>query len=402
MANTRTVVEILNTSLAKIAEVKNLYPITQQGMLLRYSQELSDYGKCMFRVSTKDPLWTTYGDIFVPHQYHVRIKRGGTVVFQGAIIDNKSRNKNYVEINAAEYEFYLDKIRIKRNTSAPASWTAQYGTDGGWVNYRNFETGTMAAAVTAIINETIAGFGTQHVLGAMTLGTIETPDYPNNFVTSATIPVPMTGPWTFTSDVALQFDYHSVKYVLQAFGAYTNADFEITKDLVFNFKSFIGSNRQYELTFQYGTFGNIVDYDVPRFGGRMANDVMGIAVDDNGNVLHVSEVDTTSITTYGLMQDTKNFTDVKNENILRARLVEELKFIKTPNDSSVNIVLNEKSYPLGQYGIGDIVTVKIKDHIIDFNQPRRIVGITVNLHSTGREMVTIQTNKPKEGQYGTV
>jgi hypothetical protein len=398
MSNTRTVVEILNSSLAKIAEVKNLYPITQQGMLLRYSQELSDYGKCMFRVSTKDPLWTTYGDIFVPHQYHVRIKRGTTTVWQGAIIDNKTRNKNYVEVNAAEYEFYLDKKRIKQNTTAPASWDG--GTDEGWKNYRNFESGTMATAVTAVVNEAIAGWGSQHILGAMTIGTVESPNYPKNFVDTNN--VPMTGAWSFTSDIALQFDYHSVKYVLQAFGGYTGADFEITKDLVFNFKKFIGSNRQYELTFQYGTFGNIVDYDVPRLGGRMANDVMGIAVDDNGNVLHVSERDNTSIATYGLMEDTRAFTDVKSDNIMRARLTEELQFIKTPNDSAVNIVLNEKSYPLGQYGIGDIVTVKIKDHIIDYNQPRRIVGITVNLHNTGREMVTLQTNKPREDQYGTV
>lgn len=398
MANTRTVVEILNSSLEKIAEIKNLYPITQQGMLLRYSDELSDYGKCMFRVSTKDLLWTTYGDIFVPHQYHVRIKRGTATVWQGAIIDNKSRNKNYVEVNAAQYEFYFDKKRIKQNTAAPTSWDG--GTDEGWKNYRNFESGTMATAVTNVVTEAIAGWGGQHILGAMTLGTIENPDYPNNFVNTSTPPIPLTGEWSFTSDIALQFDYHSVKYVLQAFGAYTSADFEITKDLVFNFKRFIGNNRQYELTFQYGTHGNIVDYDVPRLGGRMTNDLMGIAVDDNGNVLHLSERDSTSINTYGLMEDTKAFTDVKSDNIMRARLNEELKFIKTPDDSVVNIVLNENGYPLGQYGIGDIVTVKIKDHVIDFNQPRRIVGITVNLHSTGREMVTIQTNKPREGQYG--
>ena len=396
MANTRTVIEILNSSRQKIAEVKNPYPLTQKGMILRYSHELSDYGQCTFRVSTKDPILSTQGDILIPHQYHIRIKRGTTVVWQGAIVDNKTRNRNYVEVNGAEYEFYLDKKRINQNTTAPTSWDG--GTDTGWKNYRNFETGTMSTAVTSIMNQTIAGYGAQHILGGMTLGTIENPDYPNYFLDSADFK--LSGAWSFTADVALQFDYHSVKYVLQAFGAYTNADFEITKDLVFNFKKFIGDNRQYDVIFQYGTFGNIVDYDVPRLGKRMTNDLMGIAVDDNGNVLHVSERDSTSINTYGLMEDSTAYTDVKNENILRARLNEELRFIKTPDDSVVNIVLNEKSYPLGQYGIGDIVTVKIKDHVIDFNQPRRIVGITVNLHNTGREMVTIQTNKPREGQYG--
>lgn len=397
MANTRTYVEILDHDLNKVVEVRNLYPLNNGGMILRYSKELSDYGQCTFRVSTKDPLWNDVGDVFVPHQYHVRIKRGTTAVWQGAIIDNKSRNKNYVEVNAAEYEFYLDKKRINQNTSAPTSWDG--GTDEGWRNYRNFESGTMATAVTSIVNEAIAGYGSQHILGSMTIGTVENPDYPNNFVDPTTGNA-LTGEWNFSSDIALQFDYHSVKYVLQAFGAYTNADFEITSDLVFNFKKFIGNNRQYDVTFQYGTFGNIVDYDVPRFGGRMANDVAGIAVDDDGNVLHVTERDSASINTYGLMEDTKSFTDVKSNNILRARLTEELKFIKTPDDSIVNLVLNENSYPLGQYGLGDIVTVRIKDHVIDFFQPRRIVGITVNLHNTGREMITVQTNKPREGQYG--
>jgi ribosomal protein L21E len=74
---------------------------------------------------------------------------------------------------------------------------------------------------------------------------------------------------------------------------------------------------------------------------------------------------------------------------------EELQFLKSPDDSPVNVLLNEKAYPLGQYGIGDIVTVKIRDNIIDYEQARRIVGITVTVHNTGREMVVLQTNLPK-------
>lgn len=397
MARTRTTVQILNRSLTVVAVVKNFYPITQDGKILRYSQELSDYGKCLFRISTKDPLWALYGDVFVPHQYHIRILRGTTIVWAGAIVDNNHRNKNYVEVNGAEYEFYFSKKRIRQNASQPASWDG--GTDTGWKNYRNFETGTMGDAARAVVTEAITDWGSQHILGTMTIGTIENPDYPSNFVTG-TPELPLTGPWIFTSDIALQFDYHDINYVLKAFGAYTNADFEVTKDLQFNFKKFLGNNRQYELTFAYGTQGNIVDYDIPRLGSRMTNDMMGIAVNDDGNVLHVDERDADSILTYGLMEDSTAFTDVKSENIMRARLNEELKFIKTPDDSVVNLVVNENAYPLGQYDIGDIVTAKIKDHLIDFNQPRRIVGITVNLHNTGRELTTLQTNRPKDGQYG--
>lgn len=124
IVNTRTVIEILNNSLNKVAEVKAPYPINQRGMILRYSKELSDYGLCMFRVSTKDPMLTQFGDILQPHAYHVRIRRGGTVVWSGAIIDNTERNKNYIEVRAAEYDFYLDKILIRRDSVAELASTA--------------------------------------------------------------------------------------------------------------------------------------------------------------------------------------------------------------------------------------------------------------------------------------
>ena len=76
MAHVKTTVEVLNRSLVKLAEIKNLYPIDKQGNILRYSKELSDYGLCTFRVSTKDTAWTSLGDILVPHRYNIRIKRG--------------------------------------------------------------------------------------------------------------------------------------------------------------------------------------------------------------------------------------------------------------------------------------------------------------------------------------
>src|SRR5215471_18455328 len=94
----RTVVQILDKSLNKVAEIKNLYPINQDGMILRYSKELSDYGKCLFRVRSNDPLFNKLGDILVPHTYNIRIKRDNATVWQGAIIDNSHRTKNYVEV----------------------------------------------------------------------------------------------------------------------------------------------------------------------------------------------------------------------------------------------------------------------------------------------------------------
>lgn len=384
----RTVVEILNRNLAKIAEVKALYPINEQGMVLRYSKELSDYGACTFRIASADPIFDQFGDILVPHKYHVRLKRAGVVVWQGAIVDNPRRNKTFIEVKAHEYEYYLDKILVSRTSES---------TPGSGYHYRTFSTGTMIAAVQTLITEAKTSFGTDHILYDMAVGDLENPNYPSQFSTSSN--VALTGSWNFSADVTLQFDYHSVLYVLKTFGIYGSCDFRFNNDLTLDFKPFIG-NRNNSLVFQYGSRGNIVDYEAPRLGGRMANDITGIAATPDGVILHANKRDEAAIQEYGLLQTVTAYSDVKDKNSLQARLAEELRFLKTPEDSPINVILNEKAYPLGQFDVGDIVTVSVQDNVIDFKLPRRIVGYTVNLHNTGRELTTIQTNKVKDSDLG--
>lgn len=389
MDRPRTVVQILDNDLEVVAELKNLYPLNEKGMILRYTKELSDYGECLFRVSTKDSFLEQFGDVLVPHVNHVRVKRGETIVWSGAIVDNPERNKNFVEVRALEYDYYLDKILIRRDAEVTAG--------DGKNNYRTFSSGTMASAVQTLINNAITDFGSSHPMSGLTIEEIENPNYPQGFKDASG--AALTGGWTFTSYITLQFDYHSVYYVLKAFGVYASADFEISPDLEFTFKPFIG-NKETGITFEYGTQGNIVDYNSPRLGKRMVNDLWAIAADTDGKVLHVNQRDENSIQTYGILQGADAFADVKDLNFLKTRANETLKFTKTPDDSPINITLDEKGYPLGQYNIGDIVTVKIKDHVIDFEAPRRIVGITVNVHNTGREMMYVQTNAPNPRDVG--
>lgn len=390
MAVAKTVVEILNLDLELVCQVKSLYPINRDGYVLRYSKELSDYGKCLFRIATSDPLWNQVGDVTIPHQYHVRVRRDETIVWAGGIVDNTERTRNYVEVVAYEYEFYLDKVLIRRDASTTSG--------DGKENYRTFKSGTMSSAVQTLINNAKADFGSNHPMYGVSIGTIDNPNYPQGFTNANGSP--LTGGWNFSDYITLQFDYHTAYYVLKQFGLYTNCDFEITEDLVFNYQTFIG-RKDTGITFSYGRVGsNIVDYNAPRLGKRMANNIWGIAADDDGKILHVNQVDTTSRNRYGLLQDAMAFTDVKALNFLKTRVNETLQFTTTFNDSPLNVVLDEKGYPLGQYGIGDIVTVKIKDHVIDYNAPRRIVGITVNLHNTGREMTTLQTNAPRAADVG--
>lgn len=393
----RTTVDILNSALEKVAEIKNLYPLNRDGMVLRYSKELSDYGKCTFRVRKDDSLFTTYGDILIPHRYHIRIRRGGVVVWQGAIVDNPSRNRNYIEVRGAEYLYYLDKVLIKRTSAVGFGGTAPSSDIGK--HYRIFSSGTMATAVSTIVTEAIASFGSSHILSDLTVGTVDNPNYPKNFTTGAG--AALTGAWSFSNDVVLQFDYHSVLYVLKQFGIYASADFEVTDALVFNFRSFLG-NKAHSTTFLYSTTGNIVDYDLPRLGSRVVNDLIGIGTTPTGTVLHAHKTDETSKLDYGLLQGASAFSDVKDNNALGVRLSEELRLTSSPTVSPVNLLLNERVYPVGVFGVGDIVNVEIKDGAIDYQAPRRIVGYTVNLHDTGRELTTIQTNAPRDEDIGGV
>lgn len=392
---TTTIVEILDSSLERVAQIKNLYPINRDGMVLRYSKELSDYGKCTFRVRKDDPVFTQYGDIVEPHKYHVRIRRAGTTVWQGAIVDNPSRNKHYIEVKAAEYLFYLDKVLVKRTSAVSFGGIAP--SDDIGLHYRIFSSGTMATAVSTMITEAAAAFGSGHILSSLTAGTIENPDYPKNFIDSSGDE--LTGSWSFSSDVVLQYDYHSVLYVLKQFGIYASADFEISDSLAFNFKSFLGNKTQ-ATTFLYSTTGNIVDYDLPRYGSRAVNDLVGIATTPEGVILHANKTDEASKGRYGLLQGGTAFTDVKDNNALNVRLAEELRLTSSPTVSPINLILNEKVYPSGVFGPGDIVTVKIKDGAIDYTAPRRVVGYTVNLHHTGRELTSLQTNAPRDEDIG--
>lgn len=394
MSKVETRIEILDSDLNLVTWLKS--PVAMGGgTILKYTKELSDYGTCTFRVSSYDTIFTDIGDIFKPHQYHVRIVRNGATVWQGAIIDNPKRTKDFIEVMAAEYVWYLNKILISRSSNNPATGRAD-------AVYRIFSSGTMATAVTAIMNETIAKWSnTNHALKSISLGTVENPNYPPN-MTNANGDA-LTGGWTFgdgATSPQLQFDFHSVMYVMKSFGAYTYADFNIDSNMRFNFKKFMGSDHHYDVNFVYSKHGNAVDFNVTRLGERMTNDLWGIAVDINGQILHVEQTDEPSKKTNGMLEQVAAYSDIKDKGTLNARIQAEMPLISTPDASADTFVLSEKAYPLGVYDVGDIITAKV-DHIaIQYNAIKRIVGISVSVNDTGREITNVQLNTPLPFQYG--
>lgn len=462
-------------SLTKIAEVKNPMQLSAAGNILVFTKELSDFGQCQFRVSAYDQMLKQYGDIFQPHQYHVRIRRNGQEVWHGAIIDNKKRTKEYIDVICAEYEWYLSKVLLNRSslnpvltgpTQAVTSFSMSgtnatigfsgfpagsaplvngsvaltgftpsqlnvspaqiFAISGNQIQvsmglgpysaskkgsvifsdgiYRIFYTGFMSDAVTKVIQETIANIGTQGVLGGMTVGTIQNPNYPPN--TTDANGNALTGAWNFVpTTFQLQFDYQNVLKVMQMFGTYTFADFYIDNNLVFNFLNFQGRDKQNSCQFTFTQASgqaqnNIIDYNLPRLGQQTVNSLSGIATDDNGNVLHVQQSDQASIDTNGLLEGVAAYADISNTGLLSARIAAELPLVSEPTTLAATVVLNETtSLPLGVWDVGDIVGINIKNNGVSFNAPMRIVGASCAVHSTGREFTTVQTNTPLPWQF---
>lgn len=373
-------VEILDTSRDFKAVVRNLVPLDNEGNFLKYGKKLSDWGTCRFRIGTKDPIFDSEGDIVQPYQNHVRIKRHGVIVWQGVIVDNPRRNKLFIEVEARTYLYLLSRTLIRHDTASASD-----------ANYRTFKTGTMASNISTILTQAKADMGLP--LTDMTTGAIENPNYPSGYIDDAG--TALTGAWSFTKNFQLKFSYNDVLYVLNAFGMYSNSDFELTDDLVFNFKKFIG-NKQPNMKFFYGINGQIEDYEVPRDGDHMATYLVGLAADNQNNILKVDKL-STNVNTYGKIMAVAPYSDVKNKNLLSTRVLEELRMVDHP-DEEINIVLNDRAYPLGQYGLGDTVTIEIIDNIIEVRQLRRIVQIDVAVHNTGKETIRLGTNKPRDDQ----
>lgn len=381
-------VYLLDQNRQRIGQMQNLVPNNKTGNILSVIKRLSNYHSASFRVAKDDPIFKQLGNIVQPWHNGVEITHNNVTIFKGLVMNNPHRTSRYIDVQAYSYLFRLTKKLVKRDV--------EVNPGDGKDNYRTFNTGTLAAAVQSIITEAQTAVPANDLIKGITFGTINNPNFPSGFVKADT--TPLTGAWNFSSDITLQFDYKSLLYVLQSFGIYANCDFELTDSLVLNFKNFLGRD-QSSMVFEYSNTGAVFDYDLPLNGQRMTNDLWGIAADLEGNVLHVETPDTVSQTQYGFLEDVVGFLDVKDINPLKARTTEELPIIAYP-DNTINIWIDasKSDYGFGMYDIGDIVTIKINDGIIAMNARRRLTGINLTVHNTGREIITVETNPPKDTQ----
>lgn len=375
-------VEILDNTLQAITSLSAFVPLDTSGNVISYSRRMSQPGVAKFRLATLDKIFTRFPDLIQPWARHVRIKRDGNRVWQGIIEDIPDRNARYIEVVAKTYIAEFDKYLIRHDPV-----TADH------IDAKTFNSGTMAAAITYVLNE-FKNNATGRYAKGLTIGQIDNPNFPAGFKTGNT---DLSGqPWNFSSTLSLMFDFKSAQYVIDAMSIYSKFDYELTDDLVFNFRQRLGSDKP-ELVFSYvdGKPGNIVDFNAPLDGKGQVNHLFGIATDSDGITLLKSDPrDQPSIDKYGMLEASAGFNDVKTLNTLNSRLAEELRLNSTP-DTEIHVVLDHTAYPYGQYVIGDTVTFKIVYGALNINELRQIIGIETKVHNTGDERIVLQSNKPR-------
>lgn len=384
MATPTYIVEILDNTRTPITQLKGFVPLNGLGDMLTFSNVLSSAGTCTFRLATIAPELTKFGNILQPWANHVRIKRDGAIVWQGIIGDELHRNSRYIQVVAYTYLHEYTKVLVAHKDGQTLS--------GGQVDdTRNFNAGTMAAAVSTIINEAVAG-ATGRVIQGTTLGTVQNPNFPTGYLDAAGTNIGGTA-WTFSSNFQIGFAYKTTLYILAALASFVQYDFELTQNLQLNFQQRIGSDNL-GVVFEYAQYGTIEEFDSPIDGKNQVNSIIGLAADINGILIKDTETDAASIAQYGKLEAVAAYQDIHNKNVLQSRLKDELRLNSTP-DTEIKITLNERAYPLGQYSLGDTCTFRVKYGAIMVDEPRHIVGILVRLHTTGKEHIVLTTNKPR-------
>lgn len=353
-------VEILDQSGNVQSVVKNLVSFTKDKQALKFNDYLSSYGTCNFRVKTLDPGFST--DYLEPYKYFIRIKRFKKTVWYGVITDAPSRTHEFVDIQARTLAFLFTKCEI-----SPSDFT---------VLTRVFKTGTMGAAITTIFNE--AKNRSSSPVASFTIGTIENP-YKLNTTTT----------YTFNDTDYLEMPYMSTMDFLSIVSDITNTDWEVTSGGVFNYRRKMGRFR--DISFKWGKYGNMRDYNIPISGSNKTNLLIGLAVNTAGKLIRHEATNAASIDTYKRLWGFKVFENANTQSILNALTKEELR-VRGTGVELKRYSVNEEALSLE---LGDEFVVDIQDNIISERETRRLVGLEVSVSDTGFEKFELITNRRK-------
>lgn len=121
-----------------------------------------------------------------------------------------------------------------------------------------------------------------------------------------------------------------------------------------------------------------------------ANTFSAIGAGDGKNTCIAVATSGANQTTYGLLEASESFTNIKHYATLQDKATERVRMLKSPR-LSPNVTIWDTGDPAPyQYVVGDKVTIRAKDGYFDLDQQFRIISVVFNLSNEGREAISFQ------------
>jgi hypothetical protein len=202
-----------------------------------------------------------------------------------------------------------------------------------------------------------------------------------------------TGITQGTTDISknineLKFVRSTVYKTFDQIASFADGEFRVNTDKTIDFLDRLGEDKSATISLQYNinqiNSANLRQFDVAVQGKDTVNDVIGIR---NGGATG-NKSDATSISEFGMLSKTINFSDINNatdldtemENYIEKRKIEFY---------SPKVVLDERKIDVNTLNLGDTVQVNLNNGFMSLALNERIVKKEVNVSDNATEEVKI-------------
>lgn len=318
---------------------------------------LSSAGELVFTIPKQDPKFA----LLTGMKSHLKFVRNGTVIWKGNYDFLREDANNYT-IFGSTYEALMDNYLVV--PTAPSTSTVR--------TFTAKKLGTEVAQI--LFNEAKAL--TNSLLANFTLGTVENPYTPDT---------------TTEMTPNMEFDYDTLYDAVAKSAMAGGADFEITPSKVFNFYRRKGANKaDIVLHLKDLEPSNIVNYQRDTDFRRIGNDIYAFGVGVGVNFLKANTTDSTSQTTYGLMQKNLGMPKYLVDQASLNKLVDDqIELIKNPPQVTEPQIVSSGFGFLDGWDIGDNVKVSIDHGGTLIDEYRRVIGVQLAYANSGAESIHV-------------
>ena len=189
-----------------------------------------------------------------------------------------------------------------------------------------------------------------------------------------------------STSVDITFNRSSLLQAIDSLAQATNAQMHVDAERQLHFLPQVGQDLSAIVTFRYNIDqiqnANILEFDVQDIGTEIASKTYGKA-----DVLASIQEDSTLRTTFGLLEQSKNFREPNDQATLDALTAKA----NQADQFSPNITLSPKE--ADNFEVGDLVTVTIKNRLIDIEDVYQVLEKQVNFTNAQKRIsVRISSN----------